>query len=1599
MMIKYFKILFFLFVLSLSNNVNAKPVPPGAGGGDVAANILFLVDSSASMGRWIGGDGIGPIAGVTYDSQNRILMTQYSRRTAGAVIRYALNNAQTPVMARDRSFRPIRQVPRNGCTQFNDMRNHAGERLRKAHHIEFVQDLSSVSFNESVILLHSGERRTGRYIFGFSEDGLRCLIALRAPMSIRSFDVKTIGGTPFLFVAGGARRNQGFFRSCNLETFVCNDQIINDSRNVTRWVNRFSVNNEGTLAYFANSLTNNLEGYSLTRSGDVFTLGTRQRNCAPVNAPTLTSELAIPFGVEVSPSDSSIIYTSSVFSHAIQKIQVSDTACTVVTAVGSGLRTNTSNEGTANAYDANLVGFNSPHALHVQETDTRSRVLTGTARGYVDEFDEALFTSVNRNTTWLDQVGGPRIRRWDGVKSAINAIVNDTTLTTGAYFGFGHWNAGEHGRSRGAPRGGRYCHRANDCTYYQSWTGQHPDGRSTQCNRDSCLNVAVSPRGADLIMDVVNPLGMAWGTDSHAFSQLAFDYFTDASAGQQLLNPDAPCQINYVIVIGDGAMNQTGVLGADGDTAERMAALREMGVKSLYVAYGGGITGTNLRRFHELSRIGTSNLPAGTTAAACIEDEDCERAIIANTPEALKTALTAKIRQIIADKLAFTAPSITATIQEGGSLYQAQFGYEQYGEWKGRILRKKLKADGEVEHETAPGNAHGNWDSSRMLRRHSTPGGEDDNRNLWTAMPGSPYLGNWDNFSQGNSTAVESLINRLGFEVNDYHTSTSTCTAVGNDATLGNEVIGLINFMKGNDYFDYDGDCDVTEVRDHVMGDVYHSQLVEVGAPDSNINFNSFNEEAYHRSTRGYARFKVEQANRPNIIYAGSNAGILHAFAAKSGNGFEGGQEVWGFIPPFIAGKLPQIINTEYDKASGGGTNPIFGVDGSPVVHDAFIRGFNVRGELEGSRSWRTLLLIPYGRGGAGFSLLDVTDPVPSGSKGPIHMFSVFNDKINNKVLVADVNGRISELEYNATSTSLMNSLEGEVAQDNFNVARDVDEREGNSDATNDIAPCSTASDFRENGTASCFVGTTFYFPDIVLDYPNDETIPSTVIGAIKLNNGVPTPIKIQNAKMVDDGSGGSVLKVEFENAQVFNANPSDVEPRISDDISIRACIGGSGIDPAYDYSQLGETWSTPKIVRMPTSSGSNNIGNDRYVAIMGAGMSKGDACAGSALFLVDLEGHADGMPGRIYGSEINGGPINIIDSTPNGILSGDTVMETTNGSDISNSIPAGPVVITPDTAPGVPWRGALVYVNDLEGKITKINLTNNTKGLNDDGNLVSGVTSLYDQTTLFRLNASRANGRFSYFSMEAGLGVTDKSFWLFGSTGNFADLGGKSSNLDNILYGVQDKHFPYWKHLNGVVVPKIVLNTDGGKININGEFLKLAHRGADQASNVDDAEVNCINVSGDQDGDNCPIPSSADAWVIHLEKNENRGFLSPRTFRKASAPPTLFKGIVYYPIYQPPPGSAPCAQGHAFICAADDECGTNNSDRLGLQTPGDVNNPGLNACAYVREGVLSELVVFGDKLFANVAGPSEDTNTLFSIFSIPGEVLSNKGGWRDSGF
>jgi len=50
-----------------------------------------------------------------------------------------------------------------------------------------------------------------------------------------------------------------------------------------------------------------------------------------------------------------------------------------------------------------------------------------------------------------------------------------------------------------------------------------------------------------------------------------------------------------------------------------------------------------------------------------------------------------------------------------------------------------------------------------------------------------------------------------------------------------------------------------------------------------------------------------------------------------------------------------------------------------------------------------------------------------------------------------------------------------------------------------------------------------------------------------------------------------------------------------------------------------------------------------------------------------------------------------------------------------------------------------------------------------------------------------------------------------------------------------------------------------------------------------------------------------------------------------------------------------------------------------------------------VRSGILSEIVVFADQLFANVAGPDKDKDTLYQTDAAKGEVSTSRGNWRDS--
>ena len=1637
---KFFKILIsnLLFLLIVFNqNAISKPIPPGSGEGDVPANILILLDSSASMKRKIiSGDGIENPGDVIELSDGNIIIGEGN--LGFAKINTDDKTVDNAFSNNNRNFRGL----------WNDTCTVNGTGATTDSRVKFLNDLGLATNVENItgdVIYGADKYSNGGKIVGINTSG-ECIEVIDytalgefRPMAMEIRTIANAAGNDedHLFASGIGKRGKKQwvhrFYTKNLTTgdvTHCGGNFGGSLGWVIRTGGDLTVDNSGRYVYYI--WKGHIYGYPLTRTGNNFCpVGTNyDRRLLWGNQTTKIHKAA---GMEISrdgTANDDIMYVISYAKNKIQKVQINDggtaackKSCTVTRLAEAGRKKRKNNTASAGALAANSVNFWKATALAVSS----DKIWVTDLKGSVQEFNENNFED-STDTSWQKEYGGAKVTRYEGAKQAILAVVSDTSLTSGANFGYGHWNSGESGGAKKSHKGGWQCHKWRQCTYYNGWNGDHPYGTSSLCNSDSCLLVGVSPEGYTKIPAALERYGLAWGTDGNAFSQMALKYYTDEDVG--IIDENLTCQLSYVIVIGDGAWMHRA------NTEARIRTLRKTHkVKTLVVAYGGGIKGGHMTNFDRMARIGSCNDTTGKAKA-------CEETIIANTPGQLKTKLQSKIQQIIADRLSFTAPSITATIQEGGDLYQAQFNYEQHGEWQGTILRKAIKANGDVIHKKTDPGGEDNWDAAKLLKTRD--------RKIWTVL-GAPktkvddaatentsYVGNWNNWTTTNASEIEGLFELTDNTVTDYHHKTSYCGAKDTTGAIkdgtDDDLDGLINFVRGIDYFDYNGNCDITEKRDHLLGDIYHSQLVEVGPPSANTDFINMNQEAYWRAANNYQSFASSHANRQRIIYAGANDGMLHAFNAETG------EEEWAFVPPFIAAKLPTIVNREYDGKVGvnsGGTNPIFAVDGSPVVHDMFIRGLVQDGtsvSWEEDKSWHTILMIPYGRGGAGFSVLDITEPLILEGKGPLHMYSVFNDAINNKVLIADHHGEIKEYPYDRGAIHIRKSEEAIRAIKNQTDADETDQdglgcvdADGNAvdcdvadaksvDCEDTVAGCpaqdaifacqtndnAASKSFRIDGTAACYKGTTFTF-NIDVPAASDGTVSQNALVITEEDGGTLKKRKFKSAKM-DPVSG--LLEIEFKTEKIYNASTSDKSEAVSTSLTIQASCEGRGTsDPRYDYSQLGETWSTPRIFRIPSGPGDTSIASDTYVAVMGGGMGNTFVCSGSNVFIVNLESSGsaeDGDPGSLYGYVANDGPINIIDTvrtqeaytidhttttvtgqnadgtdittttTTTEEVPEETILDgiaTPNGSNISNAIPAPPVVITPDLAKNIPWRGAMVYINDLEGKITKINLTNQKN------------VKLYAQTTLFNLRANKANARYNYHSMDATIGKDTNNFWLFGGTGNYQRIGSARPWMDNILYGVKDPNYPLFKHLYGFEIPE-----EG-----SDQFLKTAHQVAEAAKDINDPSI-CVDTTRDRDGTLCPT-NKHQGWVIHLDKRDGKAAgESVNRYRKVSATPTVYKGNVYYPVYQPPAGVNRCNLGKAYICSADDECGTNNSSEL---TSGKI--PVGDDCHFVRKGILSELVIFGDKLYANVAGPSDTEDTLVTILAGAGDITTYRRSWREN--
>ena len=1444
-------ILVFLF----NQTAFSKPMPPGSGAGDVKVNILILLDNSLSMNRkTITGDAIGRSGGlVELTASNDIIAAQQNM---------GLSKINYDTGVRDRSF------AENGYFRGKTSDANCGGKDST-----IISSWNLGIYNDEVYAInHDNETLVRVNSSGVCQEVI--------DLGFHPRNVLVVGD--HLFV-GGVKGGGASLWTKNLAT--------GDDRNCTSYHQigkSWSTTADASLNYFyfrynnggwigrsaLNAVGNN---YCPSTSMAAYYKSAKNNNSRHRNATRIA----------IDPEDDNIIFVTSWKYHSIDRMRISGN--------GNNALRRQHRKGSKGRIlsTASKIKLFRTYGLFVSARNDRVYVSSDkpSVRGFADS-----------NLAWNKEIGGSTQTRMQGAKEAINAVVADTSLTTGANFGFGWWSA----RNKKAHKGG------GNPNYFSSWSGSHPDGQSTICNKGGCIKVGVGPNGADDIPFHVRNLGTIFGTDARAFSELALEYYNKNKSWSPI-DPDSDCQQSYVIIVGDGEWNQGNI------AVSRINTLRTAHkVKTAVVAYGAGISSNGLSKFADMAVAGSCGAEG---------DADCWQTIIANDPAALKTQLETIIAQFIAESLSFTAPTITAEIEDtedDHAIYQAQFYYQQHEEWRGHIIRKSINLEGEVDPDAT-------WDAAEEM-----PG--PNARKIWTALEDVPYEENgWDNFKIANAEEIEYLMNVTGEEIVDYHretaddtgnTKTMRCFGSGKSGSddiaddIDDDVKGLINFVRGKDYFDYNGNCNLTERRQYILGDVYHSQIITVGKPRANTEFVGINQEAYFRLQNNYKSHAeaFDFRKSPKTLYAGANDGMLHAFNTETG------KEMWAFIPPFIVSQLPTTMNANLNRPGGGGSNAIFGVDGSPVIHDMYFEAPHKSG-----KRWYTIMMLPYGRGGAGFSVLDITHP-----NKPHHLYSIFNDQINHRVHFANHEGVTEEFDYHGASYDLSNSQEAQRALENQKDAEDL----GTEETDSGVYTCSTSSSFLTNDAINnaCYKGTSWTF-ELPLRADNMTSADSLECYDGDLNS-------IACSYTVS----GSTFKVSFPSTQIYSAATADetgVEDSTWVTIQFKGPIVGvkdeDGDPHPYDYSQLGETWSTPRIFRLPNDgAGDASIMDDIYVAVMGAGKGSSANGSGSAVYVINLEdeGKIVELSSLKTTTETKGRGIIRIEDDPIG--------------NIYNSTPASPVVITPDTTIGIPWSGALVYINDYEGKITKINLTNmETKDMGGKN------YNLFHHTTLFKTGSTRANGQYMYFSMDATIGKRSRDAWFFAGTGDFGNI--TAPGHSNMLLGIKDPDYPMYFELPAPGRPGINL-------------------------------ADCEDTT-DNDGTQacCADLRDCRGWYMNLGESA-----------KVTGEPTVYTGNVYFPVYKPDFTGGSCDLGDAFIWTVDDECGYNKCESLQSVNKKTLTDNPDTGCKdvggfYVGKGILSGFAAFAGKLFGSKAGTEDQEDTLVILKAAPGEVTTYRSSWREN--
>jgi type IV pilus assembly protein PilY1 len=301
-----------------------------------------------------------------------------------------------------------------------------------------------------------------------------------------------------------------------------------------------------------------------------------------------------------------------------------------------------------------------------------------------------------------------------------------------------------------------------------------------------------------------------------------------------------------------------------------------------------------------------------------------------------------------------------------GSGTQAFLAMYFPNDWWGTVTGSNLLYDAASQQVLISSTA--NWDASCVLTGAGPPNGcastggksvtaqGPANRTIltWNGVQGVPFQ--WLQLSDAQRAALDPGVSSSG--------TPNRLNYLRGDRT--NEITAAKTGMY--------------RARISVLGDIVDSSPTWVGPPGNpyTLIWKDFlypNNPAPENGVATYSQFVTSKQTRQNVVYSGSNDGLLHGFRAggydASGNFVTGptpndGVEVLAYMPAAVVSTIHNNITAALDY-SNTHYGHAFYVDAPPAADDLFYSG-----------AWHTWLVGGLGAGGSAIYMLDVTDPTPA---------------------------------------------------------------------------------------------------------------------------------------------------------------------------------------------------------------------------------------------------------------------------------------------------------------------------------------------------------------------------------------------------------------------------------------------------------------------------------------------------------------------------------------------------------------------------------------------------------------------------------------------